>query len=273
MENFDATTHLDESGSFNDQFYSDLPEELQGNEFIKRAGSVGNLIKVAADTKSAYDKKMENVIQRPGDDADDATREAFRTSLLTEAGYTAPETVDGYELIAPEGIVPDEEGIKEFKEFCKANNMPAATAKAVFDMRMGQIQAEAKADEDAYQESATKLKTDWAGDRLLVNLRCAHDALMQFGSDDVLHNGENIKGVKTLLTDAKLYESPSDLTKWRELGLTPDQLRLWSNIGQRMQSGTFAKGSPNSISSEQKKAAEHRQAINAANAKTPQFQV
>jgi len=185
----------------------------------------------------------------------------------------APETVDGYELAPPEGITSDEEGLAEYKEFCKANNVPAGMAKTFYDMRMQQILGEAQQREDAYQEDAKKLKGDWLGEKLNVNLRCAHDALMQFGSEDATVDGETVKGLKSLMTAAKLYEAPGDLDKWRDLGLTPDQLRIWANIGQRMQSGTFAKGSPNNLSDEARAAEAHRKAINAANAKTPQFQV
>jgi len=263
MENFDASVHLGDDGNFTDQFYTDLPEGLQGNEFLKRAGGVGNLIKVATDTKSAFDAKMDNVIQRPGETATDQEKTDFQTAMSKEFGFHAPENTEGYDLQYPEGMKGDEEKTKAFKEFCLSKDIPSQTARDIFDFRTAELAAEAKADEDAFTEASKKLQTDWSGDKMVVNARSAHDALMQFVNDDF----------KAALKEAKLYDNPGDLSKWRDFGLDPIQLRIWAGIGNRMQSGSFLKGSSNNMTADEQKAAEHKQAVNAVNARTPQFQV
>lgn len=271
---FDAAVHT-EGGTFTEQFTTDLPailgEDFKGGDMRQFCGdNVASLIKNATQTKQAYNTKLENVIQRPGDKATDEEKSTFQAIMRTEAGLDAPKDVAGYEFAKPEmpkGLEYKEEAATAFKQFCLENKIPASLANVLHDMRLNEIigthNAAIEAKQKAFDTSVETLKTDWPGDELPVNLRCAHDALMQFGSDDLVHNGETFKGLKTLLKEADLYTAPDNFEKWQGLQIAPDQLRLWANIGKRMQSGDIQIGSKAGQSKEEKDKAGHNDFVKA----------
>lgn len=248
---FNISDYVNEDGSFND----DGPglNTLAG-EIHKESKSYGDVKNFPAFVKAAFDshalvgKKLENVIQRPEENATDEQKADFRKLLLKELG--ARESADQFNIQLPD--IPenmrtpqDDEILDKWIGRFVEMGMPEELAQGLINHFVADnIQSHndyVKAENEAFERSKNEFKARHKGDDEIKDLRIAHDALMRFGSDDIVKDGQTIKGLKTLLEEDKIYDTPTDYEKWRKLGLKPDQLEVWANIGNRMQSGLSLK--------------------------------
>lgn len=227
--------HIDsETGKFTESFAGQISaiagEEHKDTKLFEKVPDVATLIKVALDTKSALGKKQE--FQRPGENATDAEKTAFRKALQKELG--APESSDDYEFARPddlpEGMRYLEEVEKVYRELFHEEGVSLSTAKRITD-KFNEVQRKRfndrlEAENKKFEENSTELKKDWKGDNLVKNARTAFKAIMQVGTEDLTK----------LLKDAKIFDAAADLGKWRGLGFSPKQLRIWHNIGTLIKS-------------------------------------
>ena len=279
---FNAETHVGEGGTMTDQFitdfHADLGDDYAGKDYtqlLKEAGGFSGLAKRFVDTKSAYDTKLEGVIQKPGENATDEQKAEYAKLCRTGAGLDAPTDATGYTFARAEGDGITEAEEASYRAFCLEKGVPDAVAGLMWDYRKeamaaGQVAQAAQIEKD-WTESTEDLKKDWSGEELAVNIRLAHQALMQFGSDDMEHDGNTYKGLKTLLKEADLFTNPSNFDKWREVmgDGAMAQLRSYANIGKRMQSGDIKFGSAGGKTKEQLAAEAHDEALRSVNAGSP----
>ena len=104
MDGFDAGTMFGDGGSITDSGRAAMVTAAgEGHAETKLFDDItdfGGLCKRFADTKTAYDKKQENVIQRPADDASDEVKAAYKKEVSKAHG--APDEASGYEFFKAE---------------------------------------------------------------------------------------------------------------------------------------------------------------------------
>ena len=231
MADVNIMEHIDETGAFTEGF-ADAAKSIAGEEhkdtkLFEKVSDVSTLIKVALDTKSAYGKKLEGVIQKPAEGATDQEKADYRSSLLKELG--TPEKAEDYEFAKPEslpaGVAYNQELEDRFREVFLKRDVPADMAKGLVEdyneIQLGAIQARLDEQQKAFEEDSKGLDKKWTGDAKIKNNRLAFKAIMRFGTEDL----------QTLLKDAKINEDVGNHQKWHDLGFSPSQREIWFNIG------------------------------------------
>ena len=213
------------------------------------------LVKFAAETKSAYGKKLENVIQKPAADASDEEKAAYRASLKTELG--AVKSGAEYEVTRPDlpkGMYYDEALEGKVRDLLAKAGVPKDEGKAIFDgfnnHQLARHKALAEAETRQIEADDNQLRADWPGDDMVVKPRLAFAAMQALGAEAFpkLWNGwkeadgSQIEGLEARLKKAAIFDSPGDLAKWRECGVDTSMLRLYSVIGERMKVGNVLTG-------------------------------
>lgn len=237
-------------GGFEDSFRSDvLPgaigEEHKGTQLFDDIPDVQTLCKRFADTKTAYDKKLDNVIQKPPDDAPDEVKATYRSELATASG--APAAASEYEFFKseklPEGMERSQELEDRFRQVFFEHKTPKALVKALSQVfeesqvaaftsvmetdqqaadEAAKVAAEkADAEQRTFDEGCTALKTEWPGEKLAGNARISLAAIEKFGSDELITN----------LKKANMYENAADLAAWKTAGIPLATLRLFHKVG------------------------------------------
>lgn len=227
MDGFDSSVMFNEEGGFTDEGKLSLVKSAgEGHEETKvfdDIADVATLAKAYAGTKKAMSTKLENVIEKPSDDAGEDVRNAYKKTLLAEAGFAAPETAEGYEFKRadlPAGLAHSDDMEASFKKFFHEGGVPASIAEKTFD-HFQQIQIDGH---NAMIKTQTEeMVKEWPGDQMTQNNRLALRALEHFAADDDFKAGAK---------EAKLFDFPSDHDKWMKLGVTPAQRMMWAKIGQ-----------------------------------------
>ena len=284
-DEFDLSSHINGDGTFNADGPGLAvlagPDHAESQSF-KDAKDFPAFVKAAFDTHAMVGKKMDNVIQKPADDASDADRAAYRKTLNSERG--APKTGAEYEFTRLEGLGYDDAKEAEFREFCCRLEVPRDTAKEMWDFYHNGIkstaEANAKSEETATEDAEKKLREDWPGEAMIEKPRLAYLAINEFGPElfgDMWEDfkgpsGDMVKGLKTMLKETGVYDSPGDLAKWRQCGIDSEQLRHYEIIGRRMKVGkTLTSDAGGKIVSDMDEATKAR--INAENAGSPGMQI
>ncbi len=244
MSEFDASVIFGEDGNFTDEGRKALITGAgEGHAETKAFDDIKNLAglaKVCVDSKAAASRKMENAIEIPADDADDATKSAYRDRLATAAG--APTEASGYEFHKPEKLPEGmeynqaaEDAARAFffeHKFSKAHvaaltkfNAEGKIAEHTASATQATTDAAAAADEKqrVLTEGYESLKTDWPGEKLAVNNRIALAAIDIFGDDDL----------KAKLKEADMYANATDDAAWEKAGVPAATRRLFHKIGLR----------------------------------------
>jgi len=127
--------HIDESGAFADSFKEQIGlyagDEFKGSKVFDDVPDVATLIKNYAHTKTAYGKKLDNVIQLPNDASSDEDKAAAITAAQDFLG--APKEAKDYEFPRVDGLDYSEEREKLFREFFMTNRVPVDFAKSLVE--------------------------------------------------------------------------------------------------------------------------------------------
>lgn len=247
MPDFNLTDYVNDDGSFTESGIASLAgDEHAGTKAFDDIPNFQTLVKVYADTKRKVGEKHENVIQRPAENATDDQRAEFRKLLLKELGAVEKSEDFGFEVpTLPEGMVYDKATDDFYKDLFIKLNLPKDIAtelrSAFIEASIKRHNDRIKAENEAFENSVKQFKERHKGDDEVLHVRYAHDALMHFAGDDIVKDGQTIKGLKTLIKEANLYSNPTEYEKWKDLGIKPDQIELWGNIGNRMKSGFTAR--------------------------------
>ena len=251
---FDASTFFNEDGSFTDAgrqaMISYAGEEHKDTKLFDDVKDFGGLSKRFADTKSSHDKKLENVIQKPAEDASDEVKAVYRDELAAASG--APATAVEYELFKseklPDGMERSQELEDKFRAVFFEHKVPKAAVLAlsqVFEefqisafnsLTATDKETAAKAADDkqkAFDEACTAFKTDFPGDKLATEARIGLAAINKFGSAELVAS----------LKKANMYENAADLTKWRDSGVSLETLRFMIKVGYETLDASVLSGS------------------------------
>ena len=240
-----GTALIDGEGNFTEHFTTKLPGFLGRETLTHEDGSpikmfddiksVGGLVKVAFDTKTALGKKLDSVIQKPAADASDQVKGDYYATLAKELG--APDSPDAYEFVRPtngDGVEYDQAAEDLIRAAAFKAKVPVSTVKAFSEILLEAAKARAKADHSAaeklFEEDAAAFDEDFAGDKKPEALRTAFLAIEKFGDKEL------VKALK----DAAMHDQENivDLAKWRQNGVSIPTLRLFTRIGQAALSTT-----------------------------------
>ena len=233
---------IDGEGNFTDAGRTALSSEFGDNHAdfkgFDGVNNLGTLGKMYADTKTMVGKKMDGVIQKPGENATDEETAAFQTSINDARGVPADANDYEFDLSEIADVVQfSDEDIAGVKSALHATGASPETAAAMADVYKGIVQRQEaefqKAQETAFQGEVTSLKEAWKGDAIIENPRIAFNAINAFCDDEL----------KDVLKNAGVFSDPANLDKWRQAGITPSQLHIWGNIGKAMKSGTVLSNS------------------------------
>jgi len=244
-----------------------------------------SLVKVHADTKSALGKKLENVIQKPGEKATDDERAAYKTAL--REGLGAPKSGAEYEFTRPElpaGMQYDEEFESGMRETLAQAGVPKDEAKVIYDAyntkMIERFNKHAETEAAEIKAGDEKLRAEWPGEKMTVNTRMAYAAMQALGAKAFPElwsgfkdgEGKDVPGLEQRLKEAVIFDSPGDLDKWRACGVDTSMLKLYSVIGEMMQPGQVLVGDGVGKSTSGISDAEKAR-INADNAGSPGMQI
>ena len=225
------TVIMGDDGKFTDGFSPNLiGEEYAESKAFENTPDIISLTKAYADTKSALGKKLENVIQKPGEGASDQELVDYKAAIRSAAG--APEKVEDYIFTPAEGIEHNEELAKVFKEkFFQHGLAPEVASDLVatwdaLQIAMGEQQKAEAA--QTFKDEVDEFSKNHPGDNLVTGTRTAAMAILEFADDNL----------KAKIREAKLLDNITNFEAWNQLGVSPVQLALWENIGKKMKSDT-----------------------------------
>lgn len=223
---------IDSDGNFTDGFVGEARtaagEDFKESKVFDDVPCLDTLVKNYAETKKSYGVRMDNVIQKPSDDASDADKATYQQNLLKELGQAEkPEDYDfGSKDDLPEGVTFDENMDKAWREFFHSQGWPVSMVSTagqfMREMQIKQAETEAAETTQRLKTESAALDKDWPGDSGIENNRLAFQAISEFGTDEL----------KKLLADAGINENPTDHERWYKIGFSPAQRRIWANIGQ-----------------------------------------
>jgi len=234
---------LDDNGGFTDDFRGKLPEIL-GDEFkdfkdFDNIHDVQTLVKNYANTKSAYGKKLDNVIQRPAKDAKPEDVSTFQKALLKELGAVDKEDDlkdlnfrDGI----PDGVELDNRLVDSMKKFILEEKMPKPLAAKLTKM-YNNIMMQSYTEQKATQEAETKAQEEAAKAQRQAKLESITQAMpgdkMTTGLRDVLKIVDFMADddLKAKIKASNLYDNPT-LENFEKAGISLDNIIPFSKLSK-----------------------------------------
>lgn len=182
-EAFDFAKMVGSEGALAENWREGLPESIRGEKCLDSIKTIGTLAQSYVHAQHAIGS---NKVAIPGENATPEEWNAFYKAC------GRPDTEDAYKhdgVKLPEGIVLDEEQVKEFRKFAFEHGMSqkAFEAALAFDAgRVEKMQKQAAAAHEAeYNETLTKLRSEFGGRMETVVAQC-NKAMETFGLTEVL---------------------------------------------------------------------------------------
>ena len=226
------TVVMTDDGKFTSDFKPEmLGEEYKGNKYLtEKTPDLIALLKSAADSKSALGKKLEHVIQKPGENATDQERAEYETELKEELG--AGKATEDY-IFEDNGVEHAEDFIKMLQQmFLDEGTSPAVANRLVAKLDAHYLEGQttiAAATEQQFQDDVKAYKADHLGNKLITGPRTALKAMLQFANDVQSDLNKEI-------IDKKVIADPNNFELLRSIGIGIAQLRIWEPIGEAMKS-------------------------------------
>jgi hypothetical protein len=234
--NTDPNPLVDNDGNFTEAFTTKLPEFL-GDDHKDFKGfdgvtNIGTLAKMYADTKTMVGRKLENVIQKPGENATDQEKADYIKAINEARGVPADPTGYAFDKSGlPEDIAIGDQEEQFWKDAFYKAGVDAQGSNVLFDAykqaRVQEMQALQQAQQEAFEAEANTLKSAWKGDAMIENPRLAVNAIKGFADE----------ATKAALDKAGVFNDPTNLKKWMDIGISPNQLLMWGKIGHAMKGG------------------------------------
>jgi hypothetical protein len=249
-----SKTMIDEEGNFTEEFTEALPGMLGLEKLEHEDGSpiktfeatpnLSSLAKAYHDTKTAYGKKLENVIQKPGENASDEDIAAYNAEL--DAARGVPTEAQSYEFPLLDGETEEalftDDHKTEYQNFAKENKIPASTFSAFVQLNRKLAAAQAKAVADKIEEAENKtieaIKEKNKGDALVVAGKRVFNALSKFNKN----NPEFLAKLK----EQDVFNNPTDFQRWKNAGVTPQNYQAWLEIANELKISHSVDGSKGS---------------------------
>ena len=233
---------IDSDGKFTEAFTTALPGYLGKETLTKDDGSpikmfettpnLGSLAKMAYDSKTALGKKMDNVIQKPGENATEQEVKDYMTALDTARG--APDSIDAYVVPEDKIEVVDQFFPKlaqdRYKEVAFKNGATVGAYQEMMgvaiELAHEQITAHAQSVKEAEDKVITSIKTNHPGEGLAIAGKMVFNALTKFNKN----NPEFLAKLK----DGDVFNEPTDFENWNTSGVSPQNFQAWLSIAQEL---------------------------------------
>lgn len=252
---FDASAIFNEDGSFTDAgrqaMISYAGEEHKDTKLFDDVKDFPGVCKRLADTKSSHDKKLENVIQKPADDASDEVKAAYRAQLAEASG--APKTATEYEFYKSEKLPDGMERSQELEDKMRTilfehkapKTLVLALSQAFEEFQIGSFNAIIETDrqtaataadekQGAFDTACTAMKEKYPGEKLATEARIGLLVINKYGTEELVKK----------LKDANMYENAADLTKWRDSGVPLETLQFMIKVGHETLDAKFLGNPP-----------------------------
>lgn len=160
-------------------FKEDWTSSVEGGESLSKYNNINDLIKGFVNANKLIGKKQEQ-ISRPGADATDEQRKAWREHL------GVPEKADDYQVPDEYKETVDAESFKEFAQFAHEHNIPADTMQELlrfqerYAAKLNEVNA--KRIEEQAKEARKYFQAEWGG-LYERNFNLLKDGLVRAGID------------------------------------------------------------------------------------------
>ncbi len=288
--------HIGADGVFTEGFSKAITTEL-GEGYVEtqdkgRCKILDDVTDVKALAKVAIDSRRQSVelseqvkkgLSKPADTASDEDKSAYKKMIRTESG--ASEDVSAYVFAKPdnlpEGMPYSEEAAKKWAQvFCDLG-VPVEAAQAIIAATYEQEVAKFKTavtdkqqkesdERKAYDKDVTDIREKHQPDDIKVMGRQVVKFIGEEGGDDVTVDGATKKGLKTMVTEKGMFNTPDDFGKWKEIGVSPSDFLFFARMGKIMSAGVQRETSPGVPMSKERAAAI---AHNKVNANSPDLQI
>lgn len=175
QEQFTIDKMVNNDGTFKEGWNS----SIEGGESLSKYNNINDLIKGFVNANKLIGKKQEQ-ISRPGADATDEQRKAWREHL------GVPEKADDYQVPDEYKETVDAESFKEFAHFAHEHNIPADTMQELlrfqerYAAKLNEVNA--KRIEEQAKEARKYFQAEWGG-LYERNFNLLKDGLVRAGID------------------------------------------------------------------------------------------
>lgn len=175
QEQFTIDKIVNNDGTFKEGWTS----SVEGGESLSKYNNINDLIKGFVNANKLIGKKQEQ-ISRPGADATDEQRKAWREHL------GVPEKADDYQVPDEYKETVDAESFKEFAQFAHEHNIPADTMQELlrfqerYAAKLNEVNA--KRIEEQAKEARKYFQAEWGG-LYERNFNLLKDGLVRAGID------------------------------------------------------------------------------------------
>lgn len=175
QEQFTIDKMVNNDGTFKEGWNS----SIEGGEGLSKYNNINDLIKGFVNANKIIGKKQEQ-ISRPGADATDEQRKAWREHL------GVPEKADDYQVPDEYKETVDAESFKEFAQFAHEHNIPADTMQELlrfqerYAAKLNEVNA--KRIEEQAKEARKYFQAEWGG-LYERNFNLLKDGLVRAGID------------------------------------------------------------------------------------------
>ena len=175
QEQFTIDKIVNNDGTFKEGWNS----SVEGGESLSKYNNINDLIKGFVNANKLVGKKQEQ-ISRPGADATDEQRKAWREHL------GVPEKADDYQVPDEYKETVDAESFKEFAQFAHEHNIPADTMQELlrfqerYAAKLNEVNA--KRIEEQAKEARKYFQAEWGG-LYERNFNLLKDGLVRAGID------------------------------------------------------------------------------------------
>ena len=210
-------------GKDKDAWKAQLKEGLRDNEAFDQFSSVTDLGKSYLELQEKA-KGAEGAVKIPGEKSTDQEKAEFFKKI------GRPDSPDEYELKdpeLPEGLEINKEFKKGYQNTVHMLNLTKDQAEKLYDwyhiILLDTLDELTKLSEEELKTAEEGIRKEY-GKNYNANVKLAHEAILQFGGDDLFDLFEKVK------------------VGGRKLGSLPGMVRTFVNIGKKMGEHTFVKG-------------------------------
>jgi hypothetical protein len=180
----DFTKLINPDGSFKDEFYSSLPDDLGSHSSIKQIKNIVDLNKSYVNTKGLVGKKLEEFWT-----SKDESIAAKRREIMGIPGNAEGYEIDVPEL--PENVPYSKEALNEFKELASKISLSKEQAKALAEWdtqrAISATEGISKQIESQMQEAESSLRKDW-GNKYEYNISKVKQTTDYLGITDKIND-------------------------------------------------------------------------------------
>jgi hypothetical protein len=180
----DFTKLINPDGSFKDEFYSSLPDDLGSHSSIKQIKNIVDLNKSYVNTKGLVGKKLEEFWT-----SKDESIAAKRREIMGVPGNAEGYEIDVPEL--PENVPYSKEALNEFKELASKISLSKEQAKALAEWdtqrAISATEGISKQIESQMQEAESSLRKDW-GNKYEYNISKVKQTTDYLGITDKIND-------------------------------------------------------------------------------------